>query len=501
MGGFPLVMVTIGMMTVVFLVALDHYILAQAVPRITTDFNSLEDAAWYSSGYFLTSMAMQPAFGQIYTYFSVKYIYMLSVLFFEAGSIVCALAPSSTALILGRLITGVGGGGLYIGTVVLVGYVVPVNKRPIYISIVSSLDGAASVAGPLLGGVFTNSYLTWRFCFWVNLPIGFIAIMLMTIFFRDLPKRSETTLPLKAKLAKINYLSIVLLLGSFTMLLLALQWAGPVYVWTDPHVLGCLVGAGVVLAGYLYYQYYLGDKAAIPYRILAQRTVFSSAAFMLLIAMVIGVGIYYLPFYFQAVLGTSAQTSGIENLPFLVSLMFSPLISGFLISWLGHYVPFMYFGAILSAVGSGLLATFSVSTPKANIIAFQFIAGLGAGISHQIPYTSVQFSLPSSEMVLGSALVSFLNCLGTILGIVAAQAVFGGVLIGKLDGIPNVDAGVVFRAGPTNVANAVPEPLVSIVRSAYGVALQKTFILPTVLSCLCCICCLKMEWKRLKASK
>jgi MFS family permease len=444
---------------------------------------------------------MQPAFGQIYGSFSVKYTYMVSVIIFEVGSIVCALAPSSVALILGRLITGVGGGGLYIGTVVLIGYAVPVKQRPIYISIVTSLDGAASVAGPLLGGLFTDSYLTWRFCFWVNLPIGFVAFVLMTIFFRDPPKRSETSAPFKAKLARIDYFSILLLLGGFTMLLLALQWAGPVYAWKDPHVVGCLIGAGVVLAGYLYYQYYLGDKAAIPYRILANRTVLSSAAFMLFIAMIIGVGIYYLPFYFQAVLGESAQKSGTQSLPFLVSLMFSPLISGFFVSWLGYYVPFMYFGAILSAVGSGLMITFSTTTPSANIIAFQFLTGLGAGISHQIPYTSVQFSLPSSEMVLGSALVSFLNSLGTILGILAAQAIFGGVLIGKLDGIPNIEAGAVFRAGPTNVANAVPEPLVSIVRAAYGVALQKTFILPAVLGCLCCICCLGMEWKRLGAVK
>ena len=292
-----------------------------------------------------------------------------------------------------------------------------------------------------------------------------------------------------------------MLLGGFTMLLLALQWAGPVYPWSDPHVIGCLVGAGIVFAIYLYYQHYLGDRAAIPYRILAQRTVSASAAFMLLIAMVIGVCIYYLPFYFQAVLAKSAQASGTANLPFLATLMFSPLISGALISWLGYYVPFMYFGASLATIGSALLTTFSVTTPTASKIVFQLLVGLGAGISHQIPYTAVQFSLSAAELVQGSALVSFTNSLGTILGIVGAQAIFSSELLSHLGGVPGIDAAHVFLAGPTNVATAVPAEFVNIVRQAYGTALQRTFICPAVLGGLCLLCCLGMEWKRLKAVK
>jgi len=236
MSGMPLIVMTVGMMVVVFMMTLDHYILATATPKITTEFNSLQDAAWYSSGYFLTNMALQPAFGQLYRFFSVKMVYMLSVVIFEIGSLICALAPSSAVLIFGRLITGIGGGGLYIGCVVLVGYAVPIHKRAFYISMVTSLDGVASAAGPLLGGVFTDSSLTWRFCFWINLPLGFIAFVILAVLVKDPPRHKQLSIPKLQRLAKVDWTSMILLIAGFALLLLALEWAGPIYPWSDIHV-------------------------------------------------------------------------------------------------------------------------------------------------------------------------------------------------------------------------------------------------------------------------
>jgi MFS family permease len=144
--------------------------LATAVPRISTQFRSLNAVGWYASSYFLTQMAFQPAFGHLFDNFSPKWMFVLTLGIFEIGSIVCAVAPSSPSLIVGRLIAGAGGAGLYVGTLTLISHAVPIRKRPLYLSIVTSMFGVASVAGPLLGGVFADSErLTWRFCFWINL--------------------------------------------------------------------------------------------------------------------------------------------------------------------------------------------------------------------------------------------------------------------------------------------------------------------------------------------
>ncbi|KAI1212189.1 MFS general substrate transporter [Annulohypoxylon truncatum] len=502
MNGMPLIMLTVGMMGIVFLMCLDHYILestaATAIPRITTDFNALQDAAWYSSGYFLTNMALQPAFGQLYKLFSIKLIFLACLLIFEAGSILCALAPSSIALILGRIVTGIGGGGLYIGCVVLIGYVVPLKRRAAYISMVTSLDGAASVAGPLLGGVFTDSSLTWRFCFWINLPIGFVAFVVLWWYLRDPPQHTAVAGSVFQRLLAVDWLSLTLLLGGFSMLLLALQWAGIVYSWSDPHIYGMLVGASLALILYFLYQAHQGDKAAIPYRILRQRTVFFSAAFMLLMNMFIGALVYYLPFQFQAVRGDSAKKSGVVNLAFLVPLLASPLVSGSAISLVGWYVPFMYLGSIVATIGAGLLTTLSGATPQANLIAYQFLAGFGGGLCHQIPYTSILHVLPASDMVPGSALCSFLNSLGSILGIIVAQVIFASLLARNLQGLVGVDAQTVIQAGPTNISNVVSGVIADKVRTAYNGALRDTYVLPVVAAGLCCFCAVGMEWKRIK---
>ncbi|KAI0020289.1 major facilitator superfamily domain-containing protein [Xylariomycetidae sp. FL0641] len=500
--GFPLIMFSAGMMAVVFLMCLDHYILATAIPRITTDLNSLPDAAWYSSGYFLTNMALQPAFGQIYKFFSVRLVYLACVVVFEAGSVICALAPSSAVLIIGRIITGIGGGGLYIGSVVLVGYAIPVQRRPVYISIVTSLDGVASFVGPLLGGVLTDSHLTWRFCFWINLPIGFVAFVILWCYLRDPPEQSlpgGESSPILHRLAtQVDWLSMVLLLGGFTLVLIALQWGGVVYRWSDARVYGCLTGGGITLAIYFFYQHYQGERAAIPYRLLGQRSVFFSSGFMLLINIVIGALVYYLPFEFQAVRGADARASGIDNLAFLVPLMLSPLVSGLAISRLGWYVPFMYVGGMLATAGTGLLTSIGGETSTARLNSYQFIAGFGSGICHQIPYTSILHFVSTDDVVPGSALCSFLNSLGAIVGIVISQAIFSNTLTHNLESVAGIDAGTVVQAGPTGINTVVPPSLVATVRAAYGDALQATYYLPVAAAGLCIICALGMEWKRLK---
>ena len=163
--GGPLAILTFGLCLATFVVALDNTIIATAIPKITTVFNSLNDVGWYGSSYLLTTTSLQPSFGKIYTYFDVKWTYILALTIFELGSVLCAAARSSTMLIVGRAVAGAGAAALFSGGMTIIGYTVPLRKRPIYIGMLSSMFGISSVIGPILGGAFTDR-LTWRWCFW-----------------------------------------------------------------------------------------------------------------------------------------------------------------------------------------------------------------------------------------------------------------------------------------------------------------------------------------------
>lgn len=258
---------------------------ATAIPKITTVFNSLGDVGWYGSSYLLCTTSLQPSFGKVYTFFNVKYTYLVALAIFEVGSIVCALAKNSVMLIVGRAIAGAGAAGLFSGGMTIIGFTVPLEKRAIFIALLSSMFGIASVVGPLIGGVLTDApNLTWRWCFWINLPFGAAALLAVSLFFKN-PKRKELNLSFKQKLALMDLPGATMLIGGIVCLLLALQWGGSTYPWSDSRVWGCLLGCGLFISIFIALQFYLGDKATIPPRIIKQRTVAAGCAFSVLLAM------------------------------------------------------------------------------------------------------------------------------------------------------------------------------------------------------------------------
>lgn len=283
LSGFKLAILTLGLCLVTFVIALDNTIIATAIPKITSVFNSLEDVGWYGSSYLLTTTSLQPSFGKIYTYFDVKYTYLGALVIFEVGSVICAAAISSPMFIVGRAIAGAGAAALYSGGMTIIGFSVPLRKRAIYIAALSSMFGIASVVGPILGGAFTDR-LSWRWCFWINLPFGAVSLLVVFFFFTN-PERKYSHLPVKERVKNIDIVGAIFLICAIVSLLLALQWGGFTYTWSNSKVWGTLLGFFLMIAVFIAIQIRQKDRATIPLRVFKQQTVLVSCVFSALLSM------------------------------------------------------------------------------------------------------------------------------------------------------------------------------------------------------------------------
>ena len=236
--------------------------------------------------------------------------------------------------------------------------------------------------GPTVGGLFTDK-ATWRWCFYINLPLGAISIIGVVLLLQN-PTLLETEKSFGQRLRELDFIGPVLFIPANVGLILALQWGGSEYLWNSPIVLGLFSIFGILAPLWVVSQVYLKEKATIPMRILTQRTVFFSSLYAFFAGAAIIIPLFYLPLYFQAVRDTSATGSALEILPLLISMTISAITTGMLFSVVGYFTPFMIFGAALVAVGAGLLSTFGVDTMLGLCLAYQILVGVGAGVTAQV---------------------------------------------------------------------------------------------------------------------
>jgi MFS family permease len=266
---------------------------------------------------------------------------------------------------------------------------VPLHKRPMYQGIFGSIFGISSVIGPLLGGAFTNSHLTWRWCFYINLPIG-AAVILILIFILHTPA-SKNTDSIKQQIVKLDPYGTAVFLPGIVCLLLALQWGGTTYAWSNARIIVLFILAGLLLATFVYIQFRSGDNATVPIRIITQRSIAAGAYFTFVVTGGMYIAVYYLPLWFQAIKGNSAVHSGIDILPFVLGLVFASILAGVLTSKTGYYMPQLLACTVFMSIGAGLLSTFKVDTNSAHWIGYQIIFGFGLGLGmQQVRHYSVQ---------------------------------------------------------------------------------------------------------------
>ncbi|PHH92575.1 hypothetical protein CDD83_6737 [Cordyceps sp. RAO-2017] len=490
---WKLVALGISLNMAILLVSLDGTILATAIPSITNEFGSLGDVAWYGSSYMFAACALQLMFGKLYMLYSVKPVFLAAVVLFELGSLIAATAPSSAALVVGRAVSGLGAAGIFGGGIIVVAAFVPLRQRPICVGLLSSMHGVASVAGPLLGGVFTDR-ATWRWCFWINLPLGAITVLFLS-FIKPIGPSSRPSMSWKKQIKQFDLPGTLVLIPSVICLLLALQWGGSKYAWRDVRIILLLVLFSLLAVVFCGIQAWQGDQATLPLRILSNRNMLGGVWFGVCISAVLFIFSYYLPIWFQVVKGVSATQSGLMNLPSILGLAVFSIVGGGLASALGVYTPLLIACSVLCAIASGLLSTLQVGSSIGYWFGYQVLLAAGAGLGGQNVMLVAQVAVPDDDMPMATSVLTFTQLLSSAIFLAVGQNIFQNQLLRHLTArLPQLSASSIINSGTASVRNSVaPEQLPDVLQ-AYNDAVTETFYVAVAAATLSILGALAMDW-------
>ncbi|MEX1659512.1 MDR family MFS transporter [Streptomyces pseudovenezuelae] len=465
-SGFGLVYA--GLMAVMLLASLDQTVVSTALPTVVGELHGVTHMAWVTTAYVLAATVVMPVYGRLGDLLGRKNLYIGGIVVFLAGSAIAASAQDMTMLITGRAVQGLGGGGLMITSQAIVADLVPPRERAKYMAPIGVVFGLASVVGPLLGGWFTDG-VGWRWCFWINLPVGLLALAVCAVALR---------LPRRARRATIDYIGITLMTAAVTCTVLVADWGGTDHSWSDPLILG-LAGAGVSCWILFFCSQSRVVEPIIPLR-LFRSPIFDIATLIGMI--VIGVGMFavvsYMPTYLQMVYGVTAAQSGWLLLPMVVGLMGASLPVGRQMSRTGRYRVYPIAGSLVIAVTALLLSTLEVDTPLALFCGYLFLMGVGIGLMSQTLVLAVQNAFPAADVGTATSANNFFREIGATVGTAAVGAVFTSRLTDQLGS--RLSASGLQAVGDTDsltpaLVHALPAHVQDSVVAAYQHALTPVF--------------------------
>jgi EmrB/QacA subfamily drug resistance transporter len=455
------VAVLLGML----LAALDQTIVATALPTVVADLGGAGHQSWVVTSYLLASTIVTAVVGKLGDLFGRKAVFGASVVFFLVGSVLCGLSGSMTMLVLSRALQGIGGGAIMVTAMAVIGEVIPLRDRGRYQGALGAVFGVTTVIGPLLGGFFTD-HLTWRWAFWINIPV---AIVVLLVAGAAIPSLAKSARPV------IDYAGIVFVGLGASGLTLATSWGGGEYAWNSPVIIGLFAASAAALAVFVWVESHAAEPI-LPIRLFASPVFTVCCVLGFIVGFAMLGALTFLPTFMQFVDGVSATTSGLRTLPMVAGMLLTSIGSGNLVGRTGRYKVFPVAGTAIMAVGFALLSRMDASTPAWQQSVYLFVLGAGIGLCMQVLVLVVQNTASFTDLGVATSGVTFFRTIGSSFGAAIFGSLFTNFLAGRI-GPALAASGAPPRAAQSPQAlHALSPEMAAPIVGAYADSLGKVFL-------------------------